>query len=61
MNIDVRLAEQNNGTSWRDCERAGLRHRWREHLWVSRETGRHWWHCTRCPVWVGRFAAGPPS
>lgn len=48
--FDTRLAEQNNGSSWRDCNDAGLGHRWRHGV----TTGPHpvfvFWRCLRCPV-----------
>lgn len=51
MNIDARLAEQNNGQTWRDCNTAGLAHRWVEE---QRIDGATYYRCTRtsCPVRV---------
>lgn len=41
------LHEQNNGASWRDCNAAGMKHRW----FARHSTGYHvYWGCQRCPV-----------
>ena len=44
LNIDQRLRLQNDGHSWRDCNDAGLPHRW-----VADQVDLYW-RCTRCPV-----------
>lgn len=43
------LWEQNNAPSWRDCNAAGLPHRW-EYAHATADAS--WWHCARrsCPV-----------
>lgn len=42
--IDQRLAQQNDGVSWRDCNEAGM-----AHLWL-RDQVPNYWRCARCPV-----------
>lgn len=50
---DDQLKAQNEGLSWRDCNDAGLPHRWEPvqevHTGAPGST-RSYWHCTRCPV-----------
>lgn len=57
--IDRRLQQQNEQSSWRDCNDAGLPHRW------VPEQVPNWWRCVRCPVttrWTGHGYANrvPP-
>lgn len=49
MNIDERLKDQNNGASWRDCNEAGMPHRWKLSTMLSDGTSASY-RCTRCPV-----------
>ncbi len=49
MDTTARLAEQNNGQSWRDCNEAGLVHRM---VLSTAVVGATYWRCTRCPVGV---------
>ena len=50
---DVLLAEQNTGTSWRDCNAAGIPHRWVPEIEIVPDGPGpiiSYWSCRRCPV-----------
>lgn len=60
MNIAVQLAEQNHLRSWRDCNVAGMPHRW-EAEYYSTLLNRLSYRCTRCPVAkLARDDGAPP-
>lgn len=42
--VTEQLRDQNNGTSWLDCNAHGLPHRWQ----VDQVPA--YWRCLRCPV-----------
>lgn len=51
------LQEQNNAPSWRDCNGAGLKHRWR--LSHTLDDGVTYWLCTRGSCAVGTRTTSP--